>query len=255
MKRNVLALLVLFSLFFQFSCSQKDNDMIQVLIITGNDHPAHKWKETTPVIRAVLEKDSLCKVRVSENTKVLSAVSSKDYDFILLNYCNWEDPAGLPEAGKKGLLTYLEDGGGLMVLHFSNGAFHYSLPGAGESDWEEFRDIVHQVWDHDGKSTHDPYGEFRVEISSEKHFITEGISGFTTRDELYYNQVGEEEIPPLFTAVSAQSGVAEPLGWAYTFKNARVFQSLLGHGTESYEPEEYRKVLRRAALWLSKKEK
>lgn len=255
MKKTLLTALVLIPLVFQLSCSQKESDMIRALLITGNDHPAHKWQETTPVIRTILEKDSLCKITVSENTGVLSGISASDYDFIILNYCNWEDPAGISEESKKGLIAYLETGGGLMILHFSNGAFHYSLPGAGESDWEEYRKIVHQVWDHHGESTHDPYGEFKVEMTSERHFITEGISGFTTLDELYYNQVGEDEISPLYTAVSAQSRKAEPLAWAYGYENARVFQSLLGHGPDSYKPEEYREILRRAALWLSRKDK
>jgi len=224
--------------------------MKKALLITGNDHPAHKWKETSPVVKEIIEKDSLFNIEITENPEELASADLENYDFIILNYCNWEDPDGISPEAQNGLVSFLENGGGLMILHFSNGAFHFSLPGAGDSDWPEYRRIVHQVWDHHGQSTHDPYGEFQVSVSDYKHYITEGISGFGTSDELYYNQVGEESLPPLFTAVSAQSGKEEPLGWAYTYKNARVFQTLLGHGPESYEPEEYRKMLRRAAHWL-----
>ncbi|MBE0654740.1 MAG: ThuA domain-containing protein [Bacteroidales bacterium] len=225
--------------------------MKTALLVTGNDHPAHKWQETTPIIKSVFEKDSLIKVTVTEDPEDLQTVSKDKYDFIILNYCNWEDSAGISEKAKKGFLAYLEEGGGLIVLHFSNGAFHFSLPGAGESDWPEYRKIVHQVWDHNGGSTHDPYGAFKVKMNDIEHYITKELSGFDTQDELYYNQVGETELPALYSAVSAQSGKAEPLAWAYTYKNSRVFQSLLGHGPESYDPQEYQEILRRAASWVT----
>ena len=46
---------------------------------------------------------------------------------------------------------------------FSNGAFHYSLPGEEESDWPEYRNICRRVWDHNADSGHDAYGKFIVE--------------------------------------------------------------------------------------------
>jgi type 1 glutamine amidotransferase len=249
--------LFILALVFLFSCQrdQNPNAMINVLLITGNDHPAHKWEETTPVIKSILESDSLSNVTVSNTPEVLAGISTEEYDLAVLNFCNWEDPDGLSDSAKTGFISYLEDGGGLIILHFSNGAFHFSLPGAGESDWPEYRKVVHQVWDHDAGSTHDPYGQFEVSMTANDHFITRGMEDFITQDELYYRQKCEEDLPPLFTAVSAQSGKSEPLGWAYTYKNARVFQTLLGHGPESYEPEEYREILKRATLWVSHHDK
>lgn len=250
-----LTLIIIIAGFFGFSCTNTKNDrMLNALLLTGNDHPAHKWKETTPVIKKIFETDSTALVTVTENLNDLASLSKENYDFLILNYCNWEDPDPLTEEAKTGLVNYLESGGGLIILHFANGAFHFSLPDAGESDWPEYRKIVHQVWDHNGESTHDPYGEFVVIITDVDHYITEGLGDFETKDELYYNQVGEEELPALYTAVSAQSGKAEPLAWAYKYKNARVFQTLLGHGPQSYEPEVYREILVRAAKWVTKTE-
>jgi type 1 glutamine amidotransferase len=238
------------------SCNQKQEErMLRALLLTGNDHPAHKWEETTPVIKEILESDSAIEVMVSRNPNRLAALDIENFDFLVLNYCNWEDPEGLSQAAKDGLLDFLDQGGGLMVLHFANGAFHFSLQGAKESDWPEYRKIVHQVWDHTANSTHDKYGEFVVNISDENHFITRGLNDFSTMDELYYNQVGEEDLPALYTAISKNTGKAEPLGWAYEYKNARVFQNLLGHGVDSYKPEAHREILKRAALWVSKRDK
>src|SRR5690606_4652004 len=101
------------------------------------------------------------------------------------------------EFSKNAFTRYLNEGGGLMVIHFANGAFHYSLPNASESDWPEYREIVRRVWDHHADSGHDSYGEFKVNISDKKHPITSGIENFLTTDELYFNQKGENPIEPL----------------------------------------------------------
>jgi type 1 glutamine amidotransferase len=254
--KSLLCLLTLTTVLFA-SCTnlQNTDPMPKALLVTGNDHPAHEWQKTTPVVKEILESDSTAEVVVTEDPNQLAEVSTGSYDLIILNYCNWKDPSGITEEAKKGFVEFLENGGGLIILHFSNGAFHSSLPEAGESDWPEYRNIVHQVWDHDKGSVHDPYGVFKVEMTDEEHFITKGISDFETEDELYYNQIGEEELPPLFTAVSKESGEPEPLAWAYTYKNARVFQTLLGHGPESYEPEPYREILRRAVFWVTNSER
>lgn len=235
------------------SCSHQEKGTLRGLLITGNDHPAHKWQETTPVIKTILERDSLAQITISTDPEILRDISYKNYDFIILNYCNWEDPKGLSEYAKAGFLNFLEEGGGLIVLHLSNGAFHKSLPGAEASDWPEYRNIVRRVWDHDSTSAHDRYNEFTVHVSENQNRITEGLSSFKTHDELYFNQVGDMSLKPLISAHSNVTGKEEPLAWVYSYGNARIFQSLLGHGADSYAAPEYREMLRRAAKWVSKK--
>lgn len=256
MAMKTKALLLAYLAVSMVSCSMRSEDKIlKALMLTGNDHPAHKWEETSPVIKEIMESDSTIVVTITRNPERLAALDKETFDFLILNYCNWEDPEGLSEAAKNGLIRYLDQGGGLMVLHFANGAFHFSLPKAESSDWPEYRKIVHQVWDHTGESTHDDYGEFEVHIKDSDHYITGGISNFITEDELYFNQVGEEDLEPLYTAVSKKSLKKEPLAWAYTYKNARVFQSLLGHGAISYQPHEYREILMNAAFWVCREER
>ncbi len=236
------------------TCSRNEKRPLKGLLITGNDHPAHHWKETTPVIKDILEKDSLSLITISTDPEILRDVSVNDYDFIVLNYCNWEDPHGLSEYARAGFVSYLGNGGGLIVLHFSNGAFHKSLPGAGQSDWPEYRNIVRRVWDHDGPSAHDAYGPFTVNITGLKHYITHDLPSFETVDELYFNQVGDMSLKPLYSAHSKTSGREEPLAWVYCYGKARIFQSLLGHGPDSYQAPEYHTILRRAVKWVTKQD-
>ncbi|HSJ68184.1 MAG TPA: ThuA domain-containing protein, partial [Anditalea sp.] len=221
----------------------------KALILTGNNYPGHPWEETTPLIKEAIEERSPIHVDVSYNIEDLGQYKLEDYDLLILNYANWEDPTGLSEASKKAFTNYLSGGGGLMVIHFANGAFHYSLPGAEESDWPEYREIVRRVWDHHSDSEHDNYGKFTVNITSHQHPITSGIDDFETMDELYFNQKGEKPITPLLSGKSEITGDEEPLAWIYNYGEGKVFQTVLGHDEKSFQSPEFRKILRNAAMW------
>jgi len=224
---------------------------IKSLILTGNHHPAHKWQETTPAIQTALEMDNRIHVDISTDIEDLQYYDLSDYDFLIMNYCNWEDPNGLSDKGKKRFVDYLKSGGGLMLIHFANGAFHSSLPEAGESDWPEFRKICPRVWDHDQDSGHDKYGIFEVVPTANQHPITMGIKAFETKDELYYNQKGTIPITPLLKALSLDTGNHEPLAWTHTYGEGKIFQTLLGHSAESLSTPEIQTILMRAGLWVS----
>ncbi|MBW7892146.1 MAG: ThuA domain-containing protein, partial [Chitinophagaceae bacterium] len=161
----------------------------------------------------------------------------------------------LSDLSKQSFVHYLSSGGGLMILHFSNGAFHYSLPNAPETDWPEYRNICRRVWDHNSNSAHDAYGSFTVNIRNRYDPATKRLKDFETTDELYYNQKGSAAIDTLLSAKSKNTGQDEPLAWRYTYGNGRVFQTLLGHNEQSYSSAGFRKLLLNAALWTSGKVK
>jgi predicted amidohydrolase/type 1 glutamine amidotransferase len=228
------------------------DERIKTLIITGHNHPAHDWRAVTAALIHSLEQDPRMMVDVTENIEDLATPRIKGYDLLVLNYNNWQRP-GLSDEAKKTFGEYLRSGGGLAVIHFANGSFHFSLPGAETSDWPEFRtNIVRRVWDHKGKSGHDAFGPFRVEITGLKHPITAGLKSFDTMDELYFNQAGDQPIEPLAVAHSKVTGQDEPMAWAYGFGQGRVFQTVLGHGDQSVHKAAA--FIRRGSVWAAKRE-
>ena len=240
------------SMFLMTTVLADKNSELKGLILTGKHHPGHKWEETTPVLKSALVEGNI-DVEVSTDIEDLSKLDLDQFDFLVLNYNNWDEPDGLSDASKNAFTSYLKDGGGLLIIHFANGAWHHSLPEAGESDWPEYRKICRRVWDHSAGSAHDRYGEFKVDVSEVRHEITEGSSPFEIMDELYYNQVGEEPVgKPLLTARSKDTGKDEPLAWAYRYGKGKVFQTLLGHSAESLSAPEVQQIIRNAAEWAGK---
>src|SRR5579859_5123263 len=140
-----------------------ENLSIRVLLFAGNDaHKWHNWEKTTPAIKTALEKDTRIQVELSHDIEDLARKKLSDYHVIVQNYANWHDPKGLSDGAKNAFVEYLKNGGGLVLVHFANGAFHFSLPEAGASDWPEYRKIVRRVWNHNAMppSGHDAFGPF-----------------------------------------------------------------------------------------------
>lgn len=227
------------------------NKKLNALILTGSQHPAHPWQETTALIKNALEKNAPFHVDVSTTIHDLYQYDLTDYDVLVMNYCNWNNPGQLHDSAKARTIRYLENGGGMMIIHFANGAFHFSLPGAGASDWPGYRKISRRVWDHQSNSAHEAYGKFTVKVTGQRHAITRGIKDFDTIDELYYNQKGDEPIIPLLTAFSKTTGKEEPLAWAFNYGKGRVFQTLLGHNEASFGSPAFQLLLKRAAEWTA----
>ena len=263
-------------------------DRFKALILTGHNHPAHDWRATTAALILALEQDPRAIVHVTENIEDLAlskptpgpsregnlansdtrrlpsagrdgggsaqlrSYNIFDYDLLVLNYCNWEQ-AGLSDAAKSNFIRYLKNGGGLAIIHFANGAWHPSLPGSRTEDaWPEFfTRICRRVWEHrpPNASGHDALGPFHIEIAGVKHPIVEGLQPFDTVDELYFHQQGDLPIEPLAYALSKSTSRREPMAWAYDYDNARVFQTVLGHGDDGIRKAGA--LIRRGCVWAA----
>jgi len=224
---------------------------VGALIVTGHNHPAHDWRKVTAALMPVIEQDPRIAVDVIEDPNELGSKRLSQYGLIVLNYSSW-DRGGLSDAAKANFVRYLEDGGGLMIVHFANGSYTNTLPNK-QSDWPEFRTkIVRRIWDHTpGLSGHDAYGKFQVETTAagDLHEITRGLPSFETEDELYFRQQGTQPIVPLLTATSKVTRQAEPMAWVYDYGKGRIFQTVLGHSDVSIRKAGL--VLRRGAAWAA----
>lgn len=234
-----------------------DEKPIRVLMLSGNEaHKWHNWEKTTPVMKAALEKDPRVKVEVTLDPEDFGKRDiAKNFDVILHNYANWHDPKQLSDGSKTAYMNFVQNGGGVIFVHFGSSLFHFSLPMAGESDWPELRKVVRRVWNHHGKgesqSGHDAFGPFEVRFTELRHPITDGLENFPIVDELYFKQDGPEPFEPLIVANSKVTKRDEPLAAVYTYGKGKIFQTLLGHSEKTYEPFETREMLRRAAAWTA----
>lgn len=211
-----------------------------VLLVTGVDHPAHRWWETAPALKALLEKDARLSVRIVEDPHVLDSTALSRYRTVVLYFQNWQ-VAGPGEAARENLRRFVEGGGGLVCVHFGCGAWH--------GEWPEFEKILGRVW-HGLKGTqHDPRGPFQVRIADPAHPVTKGIGDFETDDELYTCLAGEEPIHLLAEATSRVDRRPHPMAFVREHGKGRVFLTTLGHDVKALATPQAAELIRRGTAW------
>jgi len=212
----------------------------QVLMVTGQDYPGHKWRLTAPVLAEALGQDSRMQVSVVEEPKFLASPELNDYDAIVLHFMDWEQPDPGPRA-RANLKRFVEGGKGLFIVHFACGAFQ---------EWPEFRNLAGRIWDPKLRG-HDPYGEFRVDIADTEHPITRRLESFETVDELYTCLVGDRPVEILATARSKVDGKDYPMAFAFSYGKGRVFSSPLGHDVGAIRNPAVAELFRRGCAWAA----
>lgn len=166
----------------------------------------------------------------------------KQYDVLMVEQIQAQD-GNPPDEVKQGILQFLKDGGGLVVLHFAV---------ANVQNWRDSIDIFGAMWVN-GKSTHGPYHEFRVDMADEAHPIVEGVRPFITNDELYFNLLMRPDMHVIMTANEERLGqtVSEPMLCTHYVHNARCVYFALGHDVRSCSVSEYRKIIAQSIEWAA----
>lgn len=219
-------------------------DPVPVLLVTGQDHPAHPWRQTAPVLRHILEADARLQVRITEDPQHLAAPGLERYRLVVLHFMNWEQPGPGPEA-RENLRRFVERGGGLAGVHFACGAWH--------GEWPAFVELLGRVWHGSGpgRSQHDPRGPFTVEITDPHHPVTRGLTNFVTDDELYTCLEGTPPIRVLAQATSRVDGRSHPMAWVRHYGAGRVFFTTLGHDVPALTNALVPQLLRQGCQWAA----
>lgn len=211
---------------------------IKVLIVTGYNHPAHSWKDTTLALQDVYKVDPRFDVRVVEDPAFLESPALASYDVVVLNFADFERPNPGDKA-RANLQSIVESGKGLVVLHFASGA------------WDESPDFVKlagRIWKNN-VSGHDAKGPFHVDVLKTENPIVKGLESFDTDDELYYSLEGDQPIEVLATAKSKITGKDEPMAFIFPLGKGRVFHLTLGHDVKSLQVPGEAELLRRGTAW------
>lgn len=213
------------------------NQKVRVLIVTGVDWPGHYWKTNGPALRQVLEANPRVDARLVEDPGFLSSDLVFRYDVVVLQFKNYE-PVFEQAQAQAHLLRFVEQGGGLVVVHYASGAFE---------DWPEYRHLIGRTQ----LKKHDPRGPFRVEIVNHTHPITAGLEAFDTDDELFIELQGDDPIEVLATAHSKLTGRDHPMAFVRTQGQGRVFHTTLGHDARALQMPGTAELIRRGVLWAA----
>ncbi len=225
---------------------------VKVLILTGVNN--HKWRETTPELRAILEQTGRFEVRVNEEVRGNTSLTFAPYDVLLLNYNDMKLTAGpwWDEKARNAMLDFVRKGKGLVSYHAANNAFW---------GWEKYDKMIGGTWREN--ASHSPYHTYTVKFVDLDSPITKGLSPtFTETDELYHGLTLQPNIHILATAYDdphncgrngkgCGSGKDEPLIWTLSYGKGRVFQTALGHDVKAMQSLGFQMTLVRGTEWAA----
>lgn len=266
LRRLSFAMLVLL-----FVSSASAAEKLKLLIVDGQNN--HAWAKTTPVMQRWLTESGRFTVDVATSPAKGQDMSGfapnfKAYDVVLSNYNGDEWSA----ATKQDLIDYVQNGGGLAIIHAANNSF---------GNWPEYNKMIGLGGWGGRNEKHGPYVRFRdgqivrdtqpgpgghhgkqhpfaVIVRDEKHPITRGLPPMFmhAQDELYDKLRGPaENMTVLATAYAAPatggSGEHEPMILTVGYGKGRVFHTPMGHSPEAMQCVGFITVLLRGSEWAA----
>ncbi len=271
---------------------------MKVLIVDGQNNHA-MWPKITAMMKSYLEETDRFEVDVYrtkytwkgdelitqfpiEGLKKTEALdkpkhdpefkpSFESYDVVISNF-GWS-AAPWPDETQKDFEHYMNDGGGLVVIHAADNSFEFwpaynEMIGLGGWGGRTEKDGPYVYYNLQNKlkrdmsvgkgGSHGPQREFTVKLREANHPIVKGMPDewMHTKDELYDRLRGPaKNMTVLATSFAGEdqkgTGRHEPMMMIIDYGQGRVFHTPLGHADYSVECVGFITAFQRGTEWAA----
>jgi hypothetical protein len=209
---------------------------------------AHDYLFTSKMLADILSKVDI-ESEITEDLGILEEDRLQQFQVMTLNCVKWscsqtpewsDQSCEISPGQQAGLLKFLASGKGLVAIHAASINF---------DTWPEYGQILGGQWTW-GRSSHGPYGLYKMHVENTHHPITQHVSDFEIYDELYHTLSITGDVDVLVTTVWEER--VQPIVWTNTYGPSRIHYNALGHSPESFECKPFQKLLCQGILWASK---
>jgi hypothetical protein len=249
---------------------------IKTLIVDGQNN--HKWAETTPVLKEMMEASGRFVVDVSTcpaKGKDMSGYKPEfaAYDLVVVN--DGYGAASWPRETEIAFEKFVSEGGGVVIYHAADNAWpkwdaYNEMIGIGGWGGRNEKSGPYLYMDTDGKVIRDTskgkgggHGKqtaFEITVRDTKHPIMKGLpkTYMHCPDEMYAFLRGPaKNVTILATAHSDKNnsgtGHEEPMLMVIDYGKGRVFHTVLGHEVKQIRHDSFRVTYLRGAEWAAGK--
>lgn len=211
---------------------------LSIVLVAGpkdhgeNEHDYPDWQKRWSKLLPLAPK-----TRVSTADVWPSAEQLKTADVLVFYSAN---PAWSPEKAKD-IDVFQARGGGMVFLHFAVN---------GQRAPDQLAERIGLAWE-DGKSKF-RHGALDLKFAADsKHPILRNFEKAHFEDESYWDLLGDPKRITLL-ASGDEEGQPKPLMWAYEHGKGRVFCSILGHYSWTFDDPLFRTLVLRGIAWSAR---
>lgn len=205
--------------------------MKKILYLYGGPE-FHPTEQGGKLLESWLKTDGRFEFDMTSDLDVLTRLPGSPYAGVVVYTTGFENE--LTPEREHGLLEFVRQGGGFVGIHSAADSFRGS------------RAYVEML---NGEFlTHPVQHEFKVSITSNKHYLTVRMPDFDIYDEMYHLQ----NFDPGRCTVLAQTqwlGQQMPMAFVRDYGQGRVAYLANGHSAQAWHHPEFKKLLIRAIAW------
>jgi type 1 glutamine amidotransferase len=202
----------------------------RVLLLSGGQRQHHGYRDQAFYLANLLEDTKKFEVTIVEDAAILESPGLQKYDLVIVSADRRDPEFKFTKGQQEALFQFVKSGHGYVSIHGADNAPQDWLP--------EMKVMLGGIFSHfgqpDGKTKK---GTYTIRVADSAHPITQGITDFEIKDELYYHVQMQPDVTPLVT--TEYEGATWPVAWTRTFGKGRVFHTTLGHrdfGPEKDDP-------------------
>ncbi len=204
--------------------------MKKIMILSGGEfHPYNQF------VNILKENVKNYGIEIWQEKNVFATGKIFNYDGILL-YTDTKNFLKLEEKEEINLMKYIENGGGIFLLHSSIVCFGKN---------EKIQRIFGARF-----VSHSPVFEFELK-SNNSHYINRRIPSNIIEDEFYFIDI-LDDLTVIFQGY--WQGKLFPLGYIKNYGNGRVFYFSPGHNLKTLVNKDIFKIIKRGIDWITKSE-
>jgi len=209
----------------QADANQNNRQGLDILFLGDDGHhqPADRLQQVLPYFA-----ERGINIHYTDRQEDLNLKKLTRYDALMI----YGNRSNLTRGQERALLTYVNGGGGLVVVHAGSGNFK-------ESD--AYVSLVGGSFKSHGTGT------FSTMRLVPNHPVFEGVPNFESWDETYVHMKHNPDKKVL--SVRVEGDHEEPWTWIRTQGNGRVFYTAWGHNGRTWSHEGFKKLLERGIRW------